>query len=565
MLYKKLIFCLVKGAIQNIEEQVPKIQEISGHIQLYIYTYIMLGMYLLFTQPWTKQTKVLRLIATNENLRAHVNELERQNASTKKISEESWMDKKGSRSHIIEGTSNIAGGAINSEMYNSLMTMPSQTGLGTKLNPIHTRTHMSFREFLLSLIPFLLMFWLLGGFDLMRGRKVKENFFFFFFFLKKGQGGTGGSFGKNFSEWDETDWEDDEEDSEEGGNSDNKNGEAHGTKVLNSKKNRLASGKDKKETEDSDLRSQFFRRLGIDVNQKNVANQYNHNALLKEENKSQNNKDNTNVNDKDKDKDKDKDNSDANSNNNNANEIDVVEKEEEVPHKKKHKRVRFRDVCGNDEAKMDLQDLVDYLKNPEKYQQMGCKLPKGVLLAGPPGTGKTLMARALAGEAGVPFFATNGASFDEVFVGVGVVRVKRLFERAKEKSPCIVFIDEIDAIGNTRMQMGTAHSSDSLNALLSEMDGFEQNAGIIVIAATNMPDRLDHALVRPGRFDRKVYIQLPDAKARKEIASLYLKNRQTDDVDLDLLVSDIAGFSGAELESMVNLASIEAVKQGKNK
>ncbi|ETO12641.1 metalloprotease m41 ftsh, partial [Reticulomyxa filosa] len=130
-----------------------------------------------------------------------------------------------------------------------------------------------------------------------------------------------------------------------------------------------------------------------------------------------------------------------------------------APLKKKQRRIRFRDVCGNDEAKMDLQDLVDYLKNPQKYQQMGCKLPKGVLLAGPPGTGKTLLARALAGEAGVPFFATNGASFDEIFVGVGVMRVKKLFERAKERSPCIVFIDEIDAIANTRMQMGTAHSS----------------------------------------------------------------------------------------------------------
>eukprot|EP01084_Bolivina_argentea_P061189 111833_1 len=233
--------------------------------------------------------------------------------------------------------------------------------------------------------------------------------------------------------------------------------------------------------------------------------------------------------------------------------------------KKKRKRVRFSNVCGNEEAKLDLQDLVDYLKNPEKYQKMGCKLPKGVLMAGPPGTGKTLLARALAGEAGVPFLATNGASFDEIFVGVGVMRVRKLFERAKERAPCIVFIDEIDAIANTRMQMGTAHSSDSLNALLSEMDGFEQNSGVIVIAATNMPDRLDAALIRPGRFDRKVHLQMPDKKARQDIVKLYLGDRGDLTVNIVELVSDVSGFSGAELESMVNLASIECVKEGKNR
>lgn len=166
------------------------------------------------------------------------------------------------------------------------------------------------------------------------------------------------------------------------------------------------------------------------------------------------------------------------------------------------------------------------------------------------------------GEAGVPFLATNGASFDEIFVGVGVMRVRKLFQRAKERAPCIVFIDEIDAIANTRMQMGTAHSSDSLNALLSEMDGFEQNSGVIVIAATNMPERLDPALIRPGRFDRKVHLSLPDKKARKDIVNLYLGSRGSRDINIELLVSDISGFSGAELESMVNLASIEAVKEG---
>jgi len=243
----------------------------------------------------------------------------------------------------------------------------------------------------------------------------------------------------------------------------------------------------------------------------------------------------------------------------------MTEKTENVDKKRKQKRVRFKDVCGCEEVKADLMDLVDYLKYPSKYETLGCKLPKGILMSGAPGTGKTLLARALAGEAGVPFLATNGASFDEIYVGVGVARVRKLFERAKELAPCIVFIDEIDAIGNTRMQMGTAHSSDSLNALLTEMDGFERNSGIIVIAATNMPDRLDAALVRPGRFDRKVHISLPDKQARKQIINLYLKDRSASDVDVDMLVSDISGFSGAELESMVNLASIEAVKHGENK
>merc|ERR1712130_80064 len=277
------------------------------------------------------------------------------------------------------------------------------------------------------------------------------------------------------------------------------------------------------EQQEMDKRTAFFKKLGIDLN-----------ANKKEEEKEQTM---------------------------NNQQIAVQKK----PEKKKRKRVRFKNVCGNEEAKIDLQDLVDYLKNPQKYQKMGCKLPKGVLMAGPPGTGKTLLARAVAGEAGVPFLATNGASFDEIFVGVGVMRVRKLFERAKERAPCIVFIDEIDAIANTRMQMGTAHSSDSLNALLSEMDGFEQNSGVIVIAATNMPDRLDAALIRPGRFDRKVHLQLPDKKAREEIVRLYLADRGDKTVNIPILVGDISGFSGAELESMVNLASIECVKEGKDK
>lgn len=378
------------------------------------------------------------------------------------------------------------------------------SSVGTKTNPLYMKRQTSVREFIFSLFPFLFIFWMLGGFDIVRNRK---------------QGGVaGGMFGNNYSEWDEEDWEDDDDEM-----ADNEDG----SKQLTAKQQKLEEEEKKKreEEEELDRRSAFFKKLGIDLN----AN-------------------------KDDEKSADKNGSQQLSVNNSG-----------TKQKKKRKRVRFRDVCGNEEAKLDLQDLVDYLKNPQKYQKMGCKLPKGVLMAGPPGTGKTLLARALAGEAGVPFLATNGASFDEIFVGVGVMRVRKLFERAKERAPCIVFIDEIDAIANTRMQMGTAHSSDSLNALLSEMDGFEQNTGIIVIAATNMPDRLDAALVRPGRFDRKVHLQLPDRRARESIVRLYLGERGDHTVDIPQLIGDISGFSGAELESMVNLASIECVKEGKDK
>eukprot|EP00494_Astrolonche_serrata_P000208 UN00210 len=197
---------------------------------------------------------------------------------------------------------------------------------------------------------------------------------------------------------------------------------------------------------------------------------------------------------------------------------------------------------------------------------MGIKLPKGVLLEGSPGTGKTLMARALAGEAGVPFLSTNGSAFDQIFVGVGVMRVRNLFERAKELAPCIIFIDEIDAIGSSRGGLSVSpHASDSLNALLVEMDGFEANNGVVVIAATNMVQKLDHALIRAGRFDRTIRVGLPDREQRKEIIKMYLKENGDSTVDIETLISDLAGFSGADLANIVNLAGIEAVKEKKEK
>merc|ERR1719204_1755278 len=228
---------------------------------------------------------------------------------------------------------------------------------------------------------------------------------------------------------------------------------------------------------------------------------------------------------------------------------------------RKQKRITFANVCGCEEAKEDLQDMVYYLKHPDEFRSMGIKLPKGVLLEGPPGTGKTMMARALAGEAGVPFLSTNGSAFDQIFVGVGVIRVRNLFERAKELAPCIIFIDEIDAIGSSRGGVSfSPHASDSLNALLVEMDGFEENNGVIVIAATNMAHKLDHALVRAGRFDRTIRVGLPDRDQRKAIIEMYMKDKGDDTVGIDTLVSDMAGFSGADLANIVNLAGIEAVK-----
>lgn len=223
--------------------------------------------------------------------------------------------------------------------------------------------------------------------------------------------------------------------------------------------------------------------------------------------------------------------------------------------------VLFKDVMGNYDAKEELSDIADYLRHPEKYENMGLKIPKGVLLAGPPGTGKTLLARALAGEAEVPFINVNGSSFVQMFAGLGAQRVRRLFARARELAPCIVFIDEIDALG-TRRDQPQNYSRQTLNQLLGEMDGFSSNPGVIVVGATNLAHTLDTALVRPGRFDRTVELGLPDKKVRKQILAHYLKRNGTEGLDLDLMAANTTGFSGAEIFNMVNRAGIEAVKKG---
>jgi ATP-dependent metalloprotease len=216
----------------------------------------------------------------------------------------------------------------------------------------------------------------------------------------------------------------------------------------------------------------------------------------------------------------------------------------------------FRDVVGVDEAKSELEEIVQYLKTPNKFTRLGGKLPKGVLLTGPPGTGKTLLARAIAGEAGVPFFYSSGSEFEEMFVGVGARRVRDLFEAAKAKSPCIIFIDEIDAIGGARNQKDQAALKMTLNQLLVEMDGFQQNTGVIVIAATNFPDSLDSALVRPGRFDKHVDVPLPDIAGRQAILELYGRKMPLNkDVDLWQLARGTPGFSGADLYNLVNQAA----------
>jgi ATP-dependent metalloprotease len=225
----------------------------------------------------------------------------------------------------------------------------------------------------------------------------------------------------------------------------------------------------------------------------------------------------------------------------------------------------FKDVMGADEAKQELQDIVEYLKNPAKFSRLGAKLPKGVLLVGPPGCGKTLVARALAGEAGVPFFFASGAEFEEMFVGVGASRVRKLFEKAKQMAPCVIFLDEIDAIGGKRDSPDARYHKMTLNQLLVELDGFEQHTGVIVVAATNLPDVLDPAITRPGRFDRTVMIDLPDVKARKDIIKLYLGGRAAPDVNVESLAKSTTGFSGAELFNMVNIAAIEATKKNLTK
>ena len=225
-------------------------------------------------------------------------------------------------------------------------------------------------------------------------------------------------------------------------------------------------------------------------------------------------------------------------------------------------RKTFDDVKGCDEAKAELQEIVEYLKNPDLFTKLGGKLPKGVLLSGPPGTGKTLLARAVAGEAGVPFFYRAGSEFEEMFVGVGSKRVRQLFKAAKAKMPCIIFIDEIDAVGTSRKAFET-QSRKTLNQLLTEMDGFEQNEGIIVIAATNIPEQLDPALTRPGRFDRLVHVPNPDIGGRREILRHYLLNKPVaDDVEVESIARGTSGFSGAELFNLVNMAAVQAAVSG---
>jgi len=218
----------------------------------------------------------------------------------------------------------------------------------------------------------------------------------------------------------------------------------------------------------------------------------------------------------------------------------------------------FDDVKGCDEAKDELREIVEYLRNPERFTRLGGKLPKGVLLSGPPGTGKTLLARAIAGEADVPFFYRSGSEFEEMFVGVGSKRVRQLFAAAKKQTPCIIFIDEIDSIGTSRKSIESNHRK-TLNQLLTEMDGFEQNEGVIVLAATNIAEALDPALTRPGRFDRVVHVPNPDIGGRREILDFYLSDKpKTADVDVDKLARGTAGFSGAELYNLVNIAAVQA-------
>ena len=228
--------------------------------------------------------------------------------------------------------------------------------------------------------------------------------------------------------------------------------------------------------------------------------------------------------------------------------------------------IKFDDVAGEDEAKENLAEIVEYLHDPAKYKEIGANMPKGVLLVGPPGTGKTMLAKAVAGEANVPFFSMSGSEFVEMFVGMGASKVRDLFRQAKEKAPCIVFIDEIDAIGKKRQgnMSGNDEREQTLNQLLTEMDGFEGNNGVIILAATNQPDSLDPALTRPGRFDRRVPVELPDLKGREEILKVHAKKiRLAEEVDFNKIARMASGASGAELANIVNEAALRAVRNGR--
>ena len=229
--------------------------------------------------------------------------------------------------------------------------------------------------------------------------------------------------------------------------------------------------------------------------------------------------------------------------------------------------IRFADVAGEDEAKENLQEIVDYLHDPSKYKEIGASMPKGILLVGPPGTGKTMLAKAVAGESNVPFFSISGSEFVEMFVGMGASKVRDLFKQAKEKAPCIVFIDEIDAIGQKRsggQYGGNDEREQTLNQLLTEMDGFESNNGVIILAATNRPESLDPALTRPGRFDRRVPVELPDLKGREAILQVHAKKiKVAEDVDFNKIARMASGASGAELANIVNEAALRAVRDGR--
>ncbi|HRX45563.1 MAG TPA: ATP-dependent zinc metalloprotease FtsH, partial [Acholeplasmataceae bacterium] len=253
-----------------------------------------------------------------------------------------------------------------------------------------------------------------------------------------------------------------------------------------------------------------------------------------------------------------------NANNQNSKAFDFAKNRAKL---NREKTVTFKDVAGVEEEKQELEELIDFLKNPKKYVDMGARIPKGVLLVGSPGTGKTLLARAVAGEANVPFFSISGSDFVEMFVGVGASRVRDLFKVAKENSPCIIFIDEIDAVGRQRgAGLGGGHDEreQTLNQLLVEMDGFTSNMGIIIIAATNRPDVLDPALLRPGRFDRQITISLPDVRGREAILKVHARNKKIDPkIKLGEFSNRIPGFSGADIENLLNEAALLAARDNR--